>query len=416
MSSTVKKLEITYNPVNPSNVFACGDTVAGQVSLEVAKDCQINSLLVKFKGKAEVMWTERHGKTTVVYSSKDKYFSYKQYIIIDKHAHDREDLLVTQTAETYPNVVAPGIHVYPFSFQIPVQDLPSSFEGGTGKIRYLLEARLSRSMRIDKTDSTTLNFMSKTDPNMISTFMVPQHESKDKKMHVFNSGTVAMDVNLEKSAFSQGERIKVLASITNNSSRAIKPKFLIYAKHSFFARGKRRLHSQELIKEVGAPIPPSSSEKVTQVITIPHDAVPSILNCSILKKEHRLKVYLDIKYSSDPEVKFDIVILPAGQVPGVAPPPAAAGFGFEPFGTQNPPAWGLGPPQPSAEAFGNQNPPAWGFGPPQPWEEAFGNQNPPARGIGPPQPSSEPQPSDPPPSYGAHAMYPPLKDFGNKYQ
>lgn len=34
----------------------------------------------------------------------------------------------------------------------------------------------------------------------------PQHESKDKKMHFFNSGTVAMDVNIEKSGFFQGKR------------------------------------------------------------------------------------------------------------------------------------------------------------------------------------------------------------------
>ncbi|KAM6930910.1 arrestin domain-containing protein 3 [Xenentodon cancila] len=422
MSFTVKKLEIAYNPVNESNVFTCGDIVSGQVTVEVAKDCQIDSLLVKFKGKAEVTWTERHGKTTVVYHSKDKYFSVKQYIIRDKKAND-------------PSVVAPGIHVYPFSFQIPFQDLPSSFKGDDGKIVYLLEARLSRSMRIDKTESTMINFVSKADPSIISKLMIPQHESKDKKMNIFTSGTVAMDVNLEKSGFCQGEGLKVLAFIKNNSSREIKPKYCIYRKHSFFAEGKRKLHTKDLMKEVGAPIPPSSSENVTQVITIPHDTMPSILNCSIIKAEYRLRVYLDVKYASDPEIKFDIVILPAFQSL-VAPPPSAAGFGIEPFGNQNPPAWGFGPPQPSAEAFGNQNPPAWGFGPPQPsaeafgnqnppaWgfgppqpsAEAFGNQNPPAWGIGPPQPSSAPQPSELPPPYGAHAMYPPLTDFANKYQ
>lgn len=36
-------------------------------------------------------------------------------------------------------------------------------------------------------------------------FQTPQHESKDKKMNIFTSGAVAMDVNLEKSGFFQGE-------------------------------------------------------------------------------------------------------------------------------------------------------------------------------------------------------------------
>uniref|UniRef100_A0A3B4UWM9 Arrestin domain-containing protein 3-like n=1 Tax=Seriola dumerili TaxID=41447 RepID=A0A3B4UWM9_SERDU len=366
MSTTVKSLKVTYNPVNGKETFTNGDWVSGQVTLEVSKDCQINSLFIKFKGKAEVLWTERHGKTTVVYHSKDKYFSLKHYFIRDKNLTDS-------------SVVAPGCHVYPFNFQIPFQDMPCSFTGSAGKIVYLLEAKLSRSMRIATRDSTKINFMSNADPASVPGIMTPQHESKDKKLKIFTSGAVSMDVDIEKTGFFQGEGLKVLACIQNNSSREIKPKYCVYKKHSFFARGKRRLHTIDLLKEVGEPIPPSANTKVTRVITIPHDMEPSILNCNIIKVEYRLRVYLDVKYASDPEIKFPIIILPASRVPAVAPPPAAAAFsdfGFEPFGNTNPPAWGIAPPQPPAA----------------------------------------PQSFDPPPPYGAHGMYPPLTDFGNKYQ
>ncbi|XP_072243096.1 arrestin domain-containing protein 3-like isoform X2 [Leuresthes tenuis] len=365
MSSTVKRLEVTYNPVNDSNTFTSGDVITGQVTLEVLKDCEIDSLYIKFKGKAEVLWTERYGQTTVVYHSKDKYFSFKQYFIRDANLKD-------------PSVVAPGIHVYPFSFQIPSQEMPSSFKADTGKIVYLLETGLSRSMRVTKKESTKINFASKADINCVSGLMTPQHESKDKKMKLFTSGSVAMEVDLEKSGFFQGEGLKVLAFIKNDSSREIKPKYCLYRKHSFFAQGRRRVHTKDLLKEVGAPIPPSAAEKVTQIITIPHDVEPSIHNCNIIKAEHRLRVYLDVKYASDPEIKFEIVILPASQASLVesAPPTTAAGFGFEPFGNPNPPVWGFGPPQPPAG----------------------------------------PQSSDqPPPPYGAYAMYPPMYEYDNKY-
>ncbi|XP_022048686.2 arrestin domain-containing protein 3-like [Acanthochromis polyacanthus] len=378
MSSTVKKLEVTYNPINKSNTFTCGDTVCGQVTLEVAKDCQIESLSIKFKGKAEVLWTERHGQTTVVYHSKDKYFSVKHYFIGGKTPEgDEQTLLPNQNFNTYSNVVAPGSHVYPFTFQIPHQDMPSSFKGSCGKVVYLLEATLSRSMRINKKDSTKINFVSNVDWNNVPGLMTPQHESKDKKMKFFNSGTVAMDVNIEKSGFLQGEGLKIVALIQNNSSREIKPKYCVYRKHSFFARGKRRLDTKDLFKEVGDPIPPSSNENVTRVITIPHDVEPSILNCSILKVEYRLRVYLDVKYASDPEIKFPIVLLPAYQGSAAAAPPVAAGFGFEPFGNPNPPVWGTGAPQAP--------------------------------------PPGAAQYSDPPPPYGAYGLYPPLTDFGNKF-
>ncbi|KAA8592333.1 hypothetical protein FQN60_017788 [Etheostoma spectabile] len=343
MSPTVKSLKVTYNPINEENTFTSGDVVSGQVTLEMAKDCQIASLLIKFKGKAQVLWTERYGQTTVVYHAKDKYFSIKQYIIHDK------DL-------TGSNVVSPGCHVYPFTFQIPFQVMPSSFDSSIGKIVYLLETKLSRSMRVPQKDSTKINFVTKEDLRSYPELMMPQHDSKDKKMKFFNSGTVAMD---------------------NNLSRQIRPKYCVYKKHSFFARGKRKVWTLDLFKEVGEPIAPFTKENVIKVLPVPFDSEPSIINCSIIKVEYRLRVYLDVKYASDPEIKFPIVILPASQVPaGVAPPPAASGFGFEPFGIPNPPAWGLVPPQPPAGA---------------------------------------PHPSDPPPPYGAYGMDPPLTDFGNKY-
>ncbi|XP_068422338.1 arrestin domain-containing protein 3-like isoform X2 [Clinocottus analis] len=348
MPNTVRSLKVTYNPVNEKNTFTSGDSVSGEVTLDLAKECAVDALLVKFKGKADVLWSERHGQTTVIYHSKDKYFSIKHFFIQNKNQKDNR-------------VVTAGCHVYPFTFQIPFQTMPSSFQGSVGKIVYMLEAKLSRSMRIPTKDSTKINFVSNEDMTSDPKLMTPQHESKDKKMKVFNSGTVAMDVDLEKTGFFPGEGLKVMASIQNDSSRNIKPKYCVYRKHSFFAKGRRRICTKDLLKEVGEPIPPSAHEKFTRVISIPLDVEPSILNCSIIKAEYRLRVYLDVKYASDPEIKFSLVILPAPQVPAVlAPPPAASGFGLEPFGS-----------------------------------------------FVPPQPAAAPMPMDPPPPYGAYGMNPP---------
>lgn len=377
MSSTVKKLEVTYEPINESNTFSSGDVVRGAVRLEVVKDCHIESLLLKFKGKSEVLWTERHGQTTVVYHSKDKYFSIKHFFIQNKNTSvaDDETQMLTQNLQTYSSVVAPGCHVYPFSFVIPQKEMPSSFKGSVGKIVYLLEAKLSRSARIPKKDSTKINFVTKYDMNSLPGLNEPQHETKDKKMKFFNSGTVAMDVDIEKTGFFQGEGVRVLAHIQNNSSREIKPKYCIYRKHSFFANGKRRLDTKDLLKEVGEPIPPSTSTKVEKVITVPHDCEPSIINCSNIKAEYRIRVYLDVKYASDPEIKFPIVILPASQVSTMAPTPAASAFsdfGFQQFGIPNASAFGFPPPQPAAAGQYAEPPPPYAALYPYPTASDFG--------------------------------------------
>uniref|UniRef100_A0A3B3BIH7 Arrestin domain-containing protein 3-like n=1 Tax=Oryzias melastigma TaxID=30732 RepID=A0A3B3BIH7_ORYME len=435
MESTVKKLDVTYNPINERNTFTNGDFITGQVMLEM----------------------ERHGQTTVVYHSKEKYFTLKQYFIRNQNAKEPQHVqLINQTTESYPRVVAPGIHVYPFCFQIPLQGIPSSFKGADGKIVFSLEAELSRSMRIDKKSTVTINFEAKPDPNTLPKIMTPLRDSKDKKMNVFTSGSVAMDVSLEKSGFYQGEGIKVVSFIQNNSSREIKPKYCIYRKHSFFAKGKRRVHTKDLIKEVGAPIPENTSETVKQVITVPHDALPSVLNCNIIKAEYRLRVYLDVKYASDPTIKFDIIVLPALQGSAHAPPPySAAGFEPQAFGNSAPTPWNPVPgplnptlpprnpappswnptPQPGypAPPVWNPAPPAWHASPSgnlaqTPWNPAPPPGNPappqwnPAPPPGNPAPpqwnSASPQQSPPfgpsPPPYGTHQLYPTPNDFSQE--
>ncbi|TNN24534.1 Arrestin domain-containing protein 3 [Liparis tanakae] len=158
-------------------------------------------------------------------------------------------------------------------------------------------------------------------------FQKPQHESKDKKLKVFNSGTVAMDVKLQRTVVFQGKGLKVIARIQNNSSRPIKLKYCLYRKHTFLATNKLKVITKDLLKEVGEPIPPSAKEKFTRVVPIPSDVEPSIENCSIIKVEYGLRVYLDVKFASDPEIKFPIVILPASWVPaasGFSRPPGAS--------------------------------------------------------------------------------------------
>lgn len=300
---------------------------------------------MKLKGKSEVRWTENHGKTTVTYHSKQKYFSIKQPLIPERQGN---------------NILSMGSNVFPFSFQIPAQDLPSSFQGEFGKILYTLEANLSRSLRIDSKARAELTLVSKNDPNFDSSLRVPQQGATEKKMNLFSSGYVAMNVNMDKTGFHQGEGVKIVASIHNKSSRDVRPKYCVYRKHSFFAKGKRKVATKDVLKEVGEAVPPSAGQTVTKVITIPATTTPTISNCNNIKVEYRLKVYLDIKYAFDPTIKFPIVILPFAQSSDEEKPPVGLTYGFDSFSTvpaaDYPPTYSAispsAPPPPSYDTHG----------------------------------------------------------------
>ncbi|XP_028301761.1 arrestin domain-containing protein 3-like isoform X3 [Gouania willdenowi] len=203
-------------------------------------------------------------------------------------------------------------------------------------------------MKLTKTTKTYFTFVSKGDMDTAG-LLDPQYGCKDKKVKVFGSGTMCLDVHTNKMGYQQGEALQIMAEIRNNTSRSVKPKFTLYEKKSFLAQGRRKLYIQEILKDKAEAVEPSSSTKtVTMTITIPTELPPSILNCAIIKREYRLKVLLDIKYSPDAEVKLPIIILPRTRATKKQEhdhyrqqqqQQPAASYGFEAFGASNYPTW-----------------------------------------------------------------------------
>ncbi|XP_041644445.1 arrestin domain-containing protein 4-like [Cheilinus undulatus] len=209
------------------------------------------------------------------------------------------------------NVIDQGCHVYPFTFQIPAEDLPSSFVGPSGRIKYTVEAVLSCSMRMDSKAKTEFTLIHDGNLKSYPIMTAPQQQAIEKKGMAFTSGSVGMHVKIARMGFYQGEDIQVVAYIQNRSSREVKPKFCLYRQCIYYAADGFNVETKNIVKEVGDPIPPSASQTVTRTITIPPDTSVSILNCQILTVEYILKVYLDVKYAIDPKVMFPIFILPA---------------------------------------------------------------------------------------------------------
>ncbi|XP_015229900.1 PREDICTED: arrestin domain-containing protein 3-like [Cyprinodon variegatus] len=324
---TIKSFHIEYDAINDRNTFTNGDTINGRIILEVSKETKVQSLLFIGKGKANVRWSEHYGEHTHVYWSDEKYYNVKHHLLRESRQDGTE-------------VIGKGRHVFPFSFKIPDRKMPSSFYSSVGRIVHRLEVELHQSMKLTKTAKTHFTFISTADMDTPG-LMVSQHGSKDKSF-AFGSGNVSMDVFTQKMGYKLGETLSVSIKINNASSRSVKPKLELYEKKSFFAQGRRKIETKTILKEKAEAVEAQSGKKtVTKMITIPRVLPPSILNCSILKVEYRLKVYLNIKFAADPVVKLPIVILPEdnSRVSDEEQPFPPVGFGFEAFGNQNPQSW-----------------------------------------------------------------------------
>ncbi|XP_048843095.1 tyrosine-protein phosphatase non-receptor type 23-like isoform X6 [Brienomyrus brachyistius] len=399
MLSSIKSITVNYDAVNEGKTFSSGDVVSGRVLLVLSKETKIEGLRVKMKGKAEVRWSEKHGDKTRYYSSKEEYFKLEQ--------------LVTGQEKGNDVVLAAGSHVFPFTFQIPQGNMPSSFKGAHGKVEYKLEAKLSRSWRLPSNAASEFTFVSK--PEMgVAHLMSPQHGTVTKKMNLFTSGNAAINVNMERTAYWPGEELRVTVDIQNSSSRNLAPKLAVDQILSFSAEGRAKVCTHRVLKHVGEPIPANMPQTLILVLKLPPNLPASIPNCRIIRVEYFLKVYLDVPLASDPEVKLPLVILPAELstgafpyqtalggfpyqiAPGAAPPiPGPGGFPYQP-------APGAAPPIIAPGGFPYQ--PAPGAAPPPtapggfPYQPAPGSAPPPTAPGGfpyQPAPGSAPPPTVP---------------------
>ncbi|XP_062236406.1 arrestin domain-containing protein 3-like [Platichthys flesus] len=343
---TILNFSIEYDGVNSHNIFTNGDTINGRIIVEVSKETKVRSLVFIAQGKARVVWHEYYGQNQHrVFWADEKYYSIEHHILREARQDGTE-------------VIGKGRHIFPFSFAIPDRRIPSSFKDCTGKIVHKLKAELKQSMKLTKKAKSEFTFRSKADMD-VPGLLEPQYGSKDKSLKLFGSGNVSMDIHTKRMGYKQGENVKVTVEIVNHSSRSVKPKFSLYEKKSFFAQGRRRVHTKEILKDKIEALASSSKDTVTKVMSIPRELPPSILNCSIIKLEYRLKVYLGMKCTKDPVVKLPIVVLPEA-APATATTkrqPASAAYGFEGFGNPTPPTWSTTPQQAAHRPF--DPPPAY---------------------------------------------------------
>ncbi|XP_072559885.1 arrestin domain-containing protein 3-like [Paramormyrops kingsleyae] len=377
MWSPVTRITVEYDAVNEEGTFSCGDELSGRVLLLLSKDAKIKDLWVKATGQALVHWSEGSGDDQRTYSAREKYFKLKQQV-----AGPEKGKKV---------VLAAGSHVFPFTFQIPQGNMPSSFKGAHGKVEYKLEAKLSRSWRLPSNAASEFTFVSKPEMSLAQ-LMSPQHGTVTKKMKVFTSGNVTINMNMEQMAYWPAEGSKVTVDVQNSSSRDLAPKVSVDQIQSFFAEGSRNISTNRILKHVGELIPANTQQALNLVLKLPPNLPASMHNCGIIRVEYFVKVYLDVPLASDPEVKLPLVILPAELSRGGFPyQTAPGGFPYKPLpGADAPltapgefpyqPAPGAAPPISAPGGFPYQ--PAPGAAPPITAPGGFPYQ--PAPGAAPP--------------------------------
>uniref|UniRef100_A0A8C2RFL6 Arrestin domain-containing protein 3 n=1 Tax=Capra hircus TaxID=9925 RepID=A0A8C2RFL6_CAPHI len=274
----VKSLTISFDCLNDSNVpvYSSGDTVSGRVNLEVTGEIRVKSLKIHARGHAKVRWTESRnaGSNTAYtqnYTEEVEYFNHKDILI----GHERDD----DNSEEGFNTVHSGRHEYAFSFELPQTPLATSFEGRHGSVRYWVKAELHRPWLLPvklKKEFTVFEHIDINTPSLL----------------------------IERKGYTPGESIQIFAEIENCSSRMVVPKAAIYQTQAFYAKGKMKEVKQLVANLRGESLSSGKTETWNgKLLKIP-PVSPSILDCSIIRVEYSLMVYVDIPGAMDLFLNF----------------------------------------------------------------------------------------------------------------
>ncbi|BFZ01767.1 hypothetical protein BsWGS_04806 [Bradybaena similaris] len=136
--------EITFD--QSQAVFLAGSVVKGAVKLELRDTLKMRGVRISCFGRAHVHWSEvenvghrggRQRVEAVEHTAEEEYFQFRFELWPDEQASDDAN-----------NSLGAGQYSFPFEFQLP-SDLPPSFEGAFGHIRYWIKATIDEPWKFD---------------------------------------------------------------------------------------------------------------------------------------------------------------------------------------------------------------------------------------------------------------------------
>ncbi|XP_063304929.1 arrestin domain-containing protein 4 [Pelobates fuscus] len=281
------------------NGYGEGETVTGQVLLELTKTIRVLRLRVQTHGGAYVSFKHGRGVETAQELPTSELSEYL----------NEECTLLTEMAGGDEIVMSTGKHKIEFNILLPTGHLVTTFAGKYGKIYYQFTAILERPSVPLQCVHRELRVISHIDVNSPA-FLAPVRRSKEQMVGcwILTSGPIALSAKIGRLGYCNGEAIPIYAEIENGSSRLVVPNAAIYQTQKFFNNGKSRTFRQMVASVRGNHIASGSTELWNgKMLKIP-PVTPSILNCSIIRVEYSLAVYINIPGTKRLMVELPLVV------------------------------------------------------------------------------------------------------------
>ena len=274
-------------------IYYGGQMMQGQVQVSNGEYMgNIKNVQIKLFGFGDVHWTEQERRTRRRSGGEgDEHY--------DETVHYRNhEEYISNKVLLHQGPLAAGNHIFPFSFVLP-PNLPSSFEGQHGHIRYFIEAKLDRSgfFTFNKMKKRFITINSICDLNNVIGVNNPQTNSNTKTFGFLccTSGPLSATMRIPRYGYTPGEAIPISAEIENLSDKQMNStKARLYQDVTFRATNGTKQTSRILQEVRRGPIGAHGLDSwEAQPLTIPAIPPTGLGGCRIIDVAYRLEFIVD---------------------------------------------------------------------------------------------------------------------------
>ncbi|KAI8791189.1 arrestin domain-containing protein 3 [Biomphalaria glabrata] len=285
----IELFELNFSRTNA--IYIAGQSVSGSVVIKLAKKTWINSIDIKFTGIARSKWDVPNGESSKHYQAQEIYM-------------DSEYQLYKSRSQT--DNIPEGMHVFPFDFELPA-DVPSSFEGRRGYVRYMCTVTLDRGWKGVLQMEQDLTVIRHLDLSTVQGASLPQYLEKEQTYEgcCCDSGCVYTHLWLEKSGFVPGEPLHYDILVNNKATSSIcgvvlslfqTVRYTGYS-DSLFSSGNPKYHDKVnnwVLFETDDEIRAGKACRYVNYCTIPAVAPSLLEGCNIIDIMYEIQVEVPV--------------------------------------------------------------------------------------------------------------------------
>ncbi|BFY98822.1 hypothetical protein BsWGS_01862 [Bradybaena similaris] len=260
-------------------------------------------------GRANVHWSEvenvghrggRQRLEAVEYSAEEEYFQFRfQLWPQDNNSEDAN------------NPLPAGQHTFPFQLQLP-QDLPPSFEGAYGYIRYWAKATIDKPWKIDQHTKRAFTVIPSLDLNGQPDIEEPIQYRGELRTGCccLPSGRFCGSVTTNRRGFVPGSEIGISSQIENHTSSTCWAEVRLKMHITYLASGKFKQEKKVISTVCREQIPRGKNYMWNERMRIPPLPPSHLKGCKLMNSKYILqfRVGSDARCSWD-EIEFEDEII-----------------------------------------------------------------------------------------------------------